>query len=226
MKNAILQLGVPVARLELLDDVQMAACIAYSKLKGLSALPPLFFEFHGSAAGVAEQAGQAEGIAAGFNGLGFAWATEAAARAKLWHARHDAYWACLAWKPGHQGIATDAIVPICRLNEAILGAKQDIADSGLTAPIVGHVGDGNFHTVILVPPEPGGMARAWELDKKIVALALSLGCSCSGEHGIGIGKREFLEHEHGADALTVMRAVKEALDPRGVMNPGKIFMNS
>ena len=199
----------------------MAACIAYSKLKGLSALPTLFFEFHGSAAGffefhgsaagVAEQAGQAEGIAAGFNGLGFAWATEAAARAKLWQARHDAYWACLAWKPGHHGIATDAIVPISRLNEAILGAKQDIADSGLTAPIVGHVGDGNFHTVILVPPEPGGMARAWELDKKIVALALSLGGSCSGEHGIGIGKREFLEHEHGADALTVIRAVKEAL---------------
>jgi len=222
---AILQLGIPVARMELLDDVQMAASIAYSKLTGLAALPTLFFEFHGTPAGVAEQAGQAEEIALGYDGLGFAWATEPAARTKLWQARHDAYWACLAWKPGHQGIATDAIVPISRLNEAILGAKHDIAASGLTAPIVGHVGDGNFHTVIMVPPEPDGMARAWELDKKIVARALALGGSCSGEHGVGIGKREFLEQEHGADALTVMRAVKQALDPRGVMNPGKIFLN-
>ncbi|MDR3532597.1 MAG: FAD-linked oxidase C-terminal domain-containing protein [Rhodopila sp.] len=222
---AILQLGIPVARMELLDDVQMAACIAYSKLEGLAALPTLFFEFHGTPAGVAEQASQAEEIALGFDGLGFAWATEAAARAKLWQARHDAYWAALAWKPGHKGIATDAIVPISRLNEAILGAKEDIAASGLTAPIVGHVGDGNFHTVIMVPPEPDGMRRAWELDKKIVARALALGGSCSGEHGVGIGKREFVEQEHGAEALTVMRAVKQALDPRGVMNPGKIFLN-
>jgi D-lactate dehydrogenase (cytochrome) len=221
----IMQAGIPVARIELLDDVQMAACIAYSKLEGLSELPTLFFEFHGTPAGVAEQATQAEEIALGFDGLGFAWATEAAARAKLWQARHDAYWACLALKPGHQGIATDAIVPISRLNEAILGAKDDIAASGLTAPIVGHVGDGNFHTVILVPPEPDGMARAWELDKKIVGRALGLGGSCSGEHGVGLGKREFLEQEHGAEALTVMRAVKQALDPRGVMNPGKIFLN-
>ena len=222
---AIMQIGIPVARMELLDEVQMAACIAYSKLEGLAELPTLFFEFHGTPAGVAEQAGQAEEIALGNDGLGFAWAIEAAARAKLWQARHDALWACLALKPGHKGIVTDAVVPISRLNEAILGAKADIAASGLTAPIVGHVGDGNFHTVIMVPPEPDGMARAWELDKKIVARALALGGSCSGEHGVGIGKREFLEQEHGAEALTVMRAVKQALDPRGVMNPGKIFLN-
>ena len=126
---------------------------------------------------------------------------------------------------GHKGIATDAIVPISRLNEAILGAKEDILASGLTAPIVGHVGDGNFHTVILVPPEPDGLARAWELDKKIVGRALTLGGSCSGEHGVGMGKREFLETEHGADALEVMRSVKTAMDPRGIMNPGKIFLN-
>ena len=223
---AILQLGIPVARMELLDDVQMAACIAYSKLTGLSPLPTLFFEFHGTPAGVAEQASQAEEIAAGYDGLGFSWATEAAARAKLWQARHDAYWACLAWKPGHQGLATDAIVPISRLNEAILGAKADIEASGLTAPIVGHVGDGNFHTVIMVPPDPDGVARARELDHKIVARALALGGSCSGEHGVGIGKREFLEAEHGAETLAVMWAVKQALDPSGVMNPGKIFLNS
>ncbi len=222
---AIMQMGIPVARMELLDDVQTAASIAYSKLEGLAALPSLFFEFHGTQASVAEQAQQAEEIATGFNGSGFRWSTDAAERGKLWQARHDALWACLALKPGHKGIATDAIVPISRLNEAILGAKEDILASGLTAPIVGHVGDGNFHTVILVPPEPDGLARAWELDKKIVARALALGGSCSGEHGVGIGKREFLETEHGADALDVMYAVKQALDPRGVMNPGKIFLN-
>jgi D-lactate dehydrogenase (cytochrome) len=222
---AILQMGIPVARMELLDEVQMAACIAYSKLEGLEPLPSLFFEFHGTAAAVAEQATQAEEIAAGFDGQGFRWATDAAERGKLWKARYNALWACLALKPGHKGIATDAIVPISRLDEAILGAKDDIAASGLTAPIVGHVGDGNFHTVILVPPEPDGLKRAWDLDKRIVTRALGLGGSCSGEHGVGIGKREFLEQEHGAEALAVMRSVKHALDPRGILNPGKIFLN-
>jgi D-lactate dehydrogenase (cytochrome) len=222
---AILQCGIPVARMELLDEVQMAACISYSKLAGLDAVPTLFFEFHGTEAGVREQARQAEEIAQGFDATGFRWATDAGERNRLWQARHDALWAGLALKPGHKGIATDAIVPISRLDEAILGAKEDILASGLTAPIVGHVGDGNFHTVILVPPEPDGLARAWELDKKLVARALALGGSCSGEHGVGIGKREFLEQEHGAEALAVMRSVKQALDPRGVLNPGKIFLN-
>jgi D-lactate dehydrogenase (cytochrome) len=222
---AILQMGIPVARMELLDEVQMEACIAYSKLEGLEPQPSLFFEFHGTHASVAEQAQLAEEIAAGCGGQGFRWATDAAERAKLWKARHDALWACLALKPGHQGIATDAIVPISQLDAAILGAKEDIAASGLTAPIVGHVGDGNFHTVILVPPDASGLTRAWELDKKIVTRALALGGSCSGEHGVGIGKREFLEREHGADALSVMRSVKQALDPRGILNPGKIFLN-
>ncbi len=221
----IMQMGIPVARMELLDEVQMEACIAYSKLEGLERSPSLFFEFHGSDASVKEQAQQAEDIARACDGQRFQWAIDRADRDKLWQARHDALWAALALKPGHTGIATDAIVPISRLNEAILGAKDDIAASGLTAPIVGHVGDGNFHTVILVPPEPDGLARAWDLDKKIVARALDLGGSCSGEHGVGIGKREFLEREHGADALAVMYAVKQALDPRGIMNPGKIFLN-
>ena len=167
----------------------------------------------------------AEEIATGYGASGFAWATEAAARTKLWKARHDAYWAALAVRPGWKGVTTDAIVPISRLTEAILGAKEDIAESGLTAPLVGHVGDGNFHTVILVPPEPDGFERAWALDRKIVARALALGGSCSGEHGVGIGKREFLEAEHGAEAIGVMRAIKAALDPRGILNPGKIFLN-
>ena len=222
---AVLQSGIPVARMELLDDVQMEACIAYSKLDGLEPLPSLFFEFHGTEASVAEQARRAEELAIEFGARGFRWATDPAERAKLWQARHDGLWAALALKPGHQGLTTDSIVPISRLDEAILGTKADILESGLTAPVVGHVGDGNFHTVILVPPEPDGLARAWALDRKIVGRALALGGSCSGEHGVGIGKREFLELEHGAEALAVMRSVKQALDPRGIMNPGKIFLN-
>ena len=221
----VLATGIPVARMELLDEVQMAACIAYSKLEGLAAVPTLFFEFHGTEAGVTEQAQQAEGIATENGASGFRWATDAGQRAKLWQARHDAYWACLASRPGCKGVTTDAIVPVSRLAELILGAKADIEASGLSAPIVGHVGDGNFHTVILVPPEPGGLERAWALDRKIVARALSLEGSCSGEHGVGIGKREFLEQEVGADVLDVMRSVKTALDPHGIMNPGKLFLN-
>jgi len=222
---AIMQVGIPVARIELLDEVQVEACIAYSKLEGLKATPTLFFEFHGTEAGVAEQAQMAEEIANDNGASGFRWATDAAERGKLWKARHDAYWAALAMKPGYKGMATDAIVPISRLAEAILGAKEDIEASGLTAPMVGHVGDGNFHTVILVPPGPDGVERAWDLDKKIVARALALGGSCSGEHGVGFGKREFLEQEHGLAALEVMRSLKTAIDPRGIMNPGKLFMN-
>ncbi len=221
----VLAAAVPVARIELLDEVQMAACIAYSKLEGLARLPTLFLEFHGSPAAVAEQAQAVEALASEHGGAAFRWATDAAERTALWRARHDSYWAAVASRPGCQGIVTDAIVPVSRLVEAIVGAKQDIADSGLSAPIVGHVGDGNFHTLILVPPEPDGMQRAWALDRKIVARALALGGSCSGEHGVGLGKREFLEAEHGAAALAAMRAVKAALDPRGILNPGKIFMD-
>lgn len=222
---AVLQAGIPVARIELLDEVQMAACIAFSKLDELAPAPTLFLEFHGTQAAVAEQAQQTEAIAAEYRASGFRWASGTEERARLWKARHDAYWACLALKPGHRGVTTDVIVPISRLTEAIAGAKADIAESGLTAPIVGHVGDGNFHTVILVPPEPGALERAWALDRKIVARALALGGSCSGEHGVGIGKREFVLEEHGDEALAVMRSVKAALDPHGIMNPGKIFLN-
>ena len=221
----VLQAAIPVARIELLDEVQMGACIAYSKLEGYDPCPTLLLEFHGSPAGVAEQAELAEAITSAHGAQGFQWATDAEARNKLWRARHDGYWAALALKPGYQGIATDAIVPVSRLAELVLGAKEDIAASGLTAPIVGHVGDGNFHTVILVPPGEAGFAQAWALDQKIVARALALGGSSSGEHGVGLGKREFLEAEHGAETLAVMRQIKAALDPRGILNPGKVFLN-
>ena len=223
---ATLQMGVPVARIELLDEVQMAACIAYSKLEGMAATPTLFLEFHGTEAGVSEQAQTVEAIALDAGGQGFAWATEAEARNRLWRARHDAYWAAVASKPGSRGIATDVCLPISHLAEALLGAKADIEASGFSAPMVGHVGDGNFHTVILLEDDRSEtLEAAWELDRKIVARALALGGTCSGEHGIGLGKREFLEAEHGAEALAVMRSVKQALDPLGILNPGKIFRN-
>jgi D-lactate dehydrogenase (cytochrome) len=223
---ATMQAGVPMARIELLDEVQLAACIAYSKLEGMAAAPTLFLEFHGTEAGVAEQAEAVQAIAAEHDGSGFAWARDAEARNKLWRARHDAYWAALASRPGHRGLTTDVCVPISRLDEALLGAKADIEASGFSAPVVGHVGDGNFHTVILVDEaDPAALDRAWALDRQIVQRALDLGGTCSGEHGIGLGKRDFLEAEHGAEAMAVMRSIKAALDPRGILNPGKIFRN-
>ena len=222
---AVMQAGIPVARIELIDEVQMGACIAYSKLENLAPVPTLFLEFHGTQSGVTEQAELTEAIATDNGGTGFRWATDPAERTKLWQARHDAYWAGLALKPGHRGMTTDAVVPISKLAEAILGVKEDIASSGLTAPMVGHVGDGNFHTIILVEDVPGAFERAFELDRKIVARALSLGGSCSGEHGVGIGKREFLVQEHGEEALAVMRGLKASIDPKGIMNPGKLFLN-
>jgi D-lactate dehydrogenase (cytochrome) len=223
---AVMQSGIPVARIELLDEDQMQACIRYSKLEGLAPLTTLFLEFHGSEAAVREQAGQVRDIAVDFGAQGFEAATDADARNRLWQARHDAYWAAVALKPGHRGITTDVCVPISRLAEAVVQAKATARKSGLTSCIVGHVGDGNFHCLILFPDgDQDGLERAWALDRAIVAQGLALGGTCSGEHGIGLGKREFLEQEHGPEALAVMRSVKVALDPRGIMNPGKMFRN-
>ncbi|MBB2179793.1 FAD-binding protein [Gluconacetobacter tumulicola] len=219
----ILQFGVPIGRLELLDDVQMDASIRYSLLSGLRALPTLFLEFVGGPESVREQIGVVEAIVEDRGGLGFDWQTDPNQRAALWRARHHAYWACLAYRPGYSAMTTDAIVPISALGELIVGVKADIAESGLTAPIVGHVGDGNFHTIILVPPTPDGLERAWALDRKIVRRALALGGSCSGEHGVGLGKREFLTDEHDPVALDVMRVLKRTLDPNGILNPGKML---
>jgi D-lactate dehydrogenase (cytochrome) len=223
---ATMQAGIPVARIELLDADQMQASIKYSKLEGYRPTPTLFLEFHGSPAAVAEQAESVEAIAADFGGEGFAWATDAEARNRLWKARHDAYWAAVALIPGHRAITTDVCVPISRLAEAIVGAKEDALAAGATTCIVGHVGDGNFHQVILFDPnDPAALDKAWELDRRIVARGLALGGTCSGEHGVGLGKREFLEQEHGAEALSVMRGIKTSFDPKGILNPGKMFRN-
>ncbi|MBK6336708.1 MAG: FAD-binding protein [Betaproteobacteria bacterium] len=216
-----MQHGIPVARIELLDDVQMDACIRYSKLDEFAVLPTLFFEFHGSAAAVAEQAGQMQAITAAHGGSAFRWATRPEDRNRLWKARHAAYYAGMALLPGRQGFATDACVPISRLADCIVETKADIAITGLTAPIVGHVGDGNFHLVILFDPtDPAERAAAEGLAHRVSLRAIRMGGTCTGEHGIGTHKLDVLALEHG-DAVETMRTIKRALDPHNIMNPGK-----
>ncbi|WNJ99425.1 FAD-linked oxidase C-terminal domain-containing protein [Thalassospiraceae bacterium LMO-JJ14] len=217
-----IQSGVPVARIELLDDVQMDACNKYSGLD-YPVRPTLFFEFHGSERGVVEQVEQVQGIAGDFGASEFKWAQKPEDRSKLWQARHDAYYAGIALRPGAKGIATDVCVPISKLAECILETQKDIAESGLIAPIVGHVGDGNFHLVMVVDPDDADeMARAEALNERMVMRALAMDGTCTGEHGVGYGKIGFLEAEHG-EALSVMRDIKRALDPGNIMNPGKII---
>ncbi|MCS6853375.1 MAG: FAD-binding protein [Elioraea sp.] len=217
-----LQMQLPLARIELLDEVQVAACNRHSGL-GLAEVPTLFVEFHGSPASVDEQIGHLRALAEANGCAGFAFARDDEERARLWRARHDAYYAALALRPGAKGWATDVCVPISRLAECILETKRDLAMSNLLAPLVGHVGDGNFHLVFLVDPgDAAEMARAAAANDRLVARALAMDGTCSGEHGIGYGKVPFLVAEHG-EAIDVMRAVKQALDPLGILNPGKIL---
>lgn len=224
--NAVIQTiqsGIPVARIELLDEVQMDAVNRYSKLD-YPVQPTLFFEFHGSEAGVAEQTERVGEIAAEFGGGNFEWATRPEDRTRLWQARHDAYYAAIALRPGCKGWPTDVCVPISRLAECILETRKDIDERGIITPIVGHVGDGNFHLVFVVDPNnPEEMETAREVNQRMVIRALEMGGTCTGEHGIGYGKIEFLKTEHGEEAISVMRQIKNALDPAGLMNPGKIL---
>jgi D-lactate dehydrogenase (cytochrome) len=219
---ATIQTGVPVARIELLDELQMRACNLHSKLDYPEA-PTLFFEFHGTPAGVEEQARTVGEIAEGFGGAGFAWATRPEDRSRLWQARHDAYWATKLLRPGSEGRATDVCVPISRLAECVLASRKDAAAHGLLAPIVGHVGDGNFHmTFLLDPNAPAEMEAAEAVSARMVARALAMGGTCTGEHGIGSGKMDYLEAEHG-EGLELMRRIKRAFDPDNIMNPGKVI---
>jgi len=216
-----IQSGIPVARIELLDEVQMDAVNRYSQLD-YAVRPTLFFEFHGTEAGAKEQAEMVGEIAAEFGGGDFRWTAQQEDRNKLWQARHDAYYAGLALRPGAKGWATDVCVPISRLAECILETKKDIEESGLLAPIVGHVGDGNFHLVYVIDPEDAEeMARAEAHNERMIMRALAMGGTCTGEHGIGYGKMAFLQAEHG-DSVAVMRQLKQALDPENLMNPGKM----
>ena len=220
----IIQAGVPVARIELLDEVQIDACNRYSKLD-LKVAPTLFFEFHGTAGGVREQAEMAAAVASEHGGAGFDWTSSPEARAKLWEARHNAYYAALALRPGSRGWATDVCVPISRLAEAITETKRDLASASMPVAVVGHVGDGNFHLCfVLDPNRPEEFEEAGRINDRMVRRALALGGTCTGEHGVGYGKIPYLEAEHGVEALDLMRRIKQALDPKGLMNPGKIVV--
>ncbi|HET9762426.1 MAG TPA: FAD-linked oxidase C-terminal domain-containing protein [Casimicrobiaceae bacterium] len=216
-----MQTGIPVARIELLDEAQMDACIRYSRLEGFEVKPTLFFEFHGSTAAVGEQSAAMRTISDEFGGSAYQWASRAEDRNRLWKARHAAYYAALALQPGKVGFATDACVPISRLADCILETRADIEASGLTAPIVGHVGDGNFHLIVLFDPSDSAQReRADALAHRVSLRAIRMGGTCTGEHGIGWHKLDVLAEEHG-EALELMRAVKRALDPLNIMNPGK-----
>ena len=219
---ATIQSGIPVARIELLDALQVKACNAYSKLT-LPEQPMLFLEFHGSAAGVAEQSERFGEIARELGGGPFEWATRAEDRTRLWQARHDAYFAARGLRPGTQPVATDVCVPISKLAECVTESQRDIAENRLLAPIAGHVGDGNFHLSLLIDmDDPDEVTRAEKFMERLVARALAMDGTCTGEHGVGQGKLKYLAAEHGNATLDVMRAIKGALDPQGIMNPGKI----
>jgi D-lactate dehydrogenase (cytochrome) len=218
-----IQLGVPVARIELLDELSLKAINTFSKTT-LTEAPTLFFEFHGSPAGVEEQAQTVQAIADELGGANFAWATRPEDRSRLWQARHDAYFACLQLKPGCRCFPTDVCVPISRLAECIAETQADIAQVSIPIALFGHVGDGNFHLVVLVDTaNEKEMGEAAWISQRVVERAIAMEGTCTGEHGIGLGKRKYLVAEHGEVAVEVMRAVKRALDPGNLLNPGKVL---
>lgn len=218
-----LQNGIPMARIELLDAVQLDAINRRYDL-GYVAAPTLFLEFHGSPREVAEQAELVEEIARELGALTWASTSNATERNRLWEARHHAHEATLALRPGARTVVTDVCVPISRLQECIEATEVDLATSGLVAPLVGHVGDGNFHLALLVDPaDPEEVGRAKELAETLARRAIALEGTCTGEHGVGYGKSKFLPLEHGDGGVRLMRAIKDAFDPDGIFNPGKLF---
>ena len=207
---------------ELLDEVQMDALIRYAKLD-YPKQPALFFEFHGTEAGVKEQAEMVAALGEEYSIGGFRWTQKAEERSKLWEARHNVLYSCLALRPGAKALATDACVPISRLADCILETRKDIDEHGLLAPIVGHVGEGNFHVTVVLDPESKDEMKTVEgFVERLALRAIAMGGTCTGEHGIGYGKIPFLQAEHG-EGVAVMRQLKAALDPENRMNPGKIF---
>ncbi len=220
---ATIQLGIPVARIELLDEVQLDAVNRYSKTS-YPVAPTLFFEFHSdSARHVTDQAEAVQALAADHGGRGFQWATHLEDRERLWQARHDALYAALALRPGSRAWTTDVCVPISRLAECVVETKKENAGASFPICLVGHAGDGNFHLIYVLDPSNAlELEEARRLNERMVLRALEMGGTCSGEHGVGVGKMKFLEQEHGA-ALNVMRTIKRALDPDNRMNPGKMI---
>jgi len=218
----VIQSGIPVARIELMDEVSVDAVNRYSKLS-LPLRPSLFLEFHGTQAGVAEYAAAVGQIASEHGGDSFQWADQAEDRTKLWEARHKAYYAGLALRPGSKGLVTDVCVPISRLAECIAATKVDLAKASMPAPLLGHVGDGNFHVCFIIDPtKPNELHEAEHLHDRMVERAQAMGGTCTGEHGIGLGKITHLQREAGA-GVALMKRIKQAIDPQGIMNPGKMF---
>jgi D-lactate dehydrogenase (cytochrome) len=219
----IIQMGIPIARVELIDSNTVRMVNAYAKL-GLREEPLLLMEFHGSPASVKEQAELVQEIASEFGGNAFEWATTPEERTRLWTARHNAYFAAIQSKPGCRAISTDTCVPISRLADCLLDSVAEADASGIPYFLVGHVGDGNFHFGYLIDPtKPQERATAEQLNHALVARALRLDGTCTGEHGVGLHKMDFLLTEAGAGAVDMMRTIKRALDPNNIMNPGKIF---
>jgi len=218
-----IQMGIPVARIELLDEVQVDAINRYADFD-YALKPTLFFEFHGTEAWVKEQAEMVKEISTEEGGSDFQWSTREQEKQKLWEARHNAYYASLALRPGSKGWATDVCVPISRLADCILETRSDIEESGQVVPLVGHVGDGNFHLLFLIDPEneEEELKQYQPLNDRLVERALRMGGTCTGEHGIGSGKIKYMEAEHG-DSLDLMRQIKQAFDPDNLMNPGKML---
>jgi D-lactate dehydrogenase (cytochrome) len=217
-----IQSGIPIARIELLDPIQVRAVNLYSKLS-LREVPMLFLEFHGTEAGVAEQSERFGEIAVELGGGPFEWTTRPEERTKLWEARHNAAFSCFMLRPGASILATDVCVPLSRLAECVTETQRDIEASKLIAPIVGHIGDGNFHLTLLVDRNDAAeVANIEAFSHRLVERSLAMDGTCTGEHGVGQGKMKYLLHEHGAPALAAMRSIKQAFDPLNIMNPGKI----
>ncbi|XP_070763838.1 LOW QUALITY PROTEIN: probable D-lactate dehydrogenase, mitochondrial [Enoplosus armatus] len=219
----VLQAGVPIARIEFLDDVMIDACNRFSSLS-YPVTPTLFLEFHGSERSLEEQVNTAEDITHSNGGSDFQWARDTETRNRLWKARHDAWYAALALRPGCKAYATDVCVPLSRLPQIIVETKEDLIENRLTGPIAGHVGDGNFHCLMVVDPDdPEELRRVHLFTERLARRALAMDGTCTGEHGVGLGKRVLLREEMGPTAIQVMQGLKDALDPKDLMNPGKVL---
>jgi D-lactate dehydrogenase (cytochrome) len=219
---AVSQHGIPVARIELLDEMLIEAINRHNDLDHPVA-PTLFLEFHGPLDVVKAQAAETEELASEHGAAGFRWASDESERRRMWEARHGAYEATLALRRGSAALTTDACVPISGLADTILQTRADLDEHGLTGSILGHVGDGNFHVTLLIDAEdPADVERGMAFHDRVVRRALDHGGTCTGEHGVGYGKSRYLELEHGAGAVRMMRAIKQALDPHDIFNPGKV----
>jgi D-lactate dehydrogenase (cytochrome) len=219
----IIQFGVPIARVEFADTAAIRAINLYSKT-GLPEKPHLFFEFHGSASGVQEQVELVQSLVSDAGGTEFQWASSPEERTRLWEARHNIYFAAMQLRPGCRSIVTDVCVPISQLAACVNDTVADLQDAGILATIVGHVGDGNFHVQMLVDGDsPAEVAGAEALNARLVGRALNMDGTCTGEHGIGLHKQAYLLDEVGAESVSLMRQIKQAMDPHNIMNPGKIF---